>query len=76
MGLSSLLFYPFKGGEAMEDFRCQCKKIICQIDGNIIIIKCRHCKRFIHIQTKGIIDIEYKLTSGIDDNDLSVIKLS
>ncbi|SMB97694.1 hypothetical protein SAMN00808754_1921 [Thermanaeromonas toyohensis ToBE] len=46
----------------MEDFRCQCKKIVCQIEGNTIIIKCRHCKRYIHIHTKGLISIEYKLT--------------
>ncbi|WP_227766403.1 hypothetical protein [Zhaonella formicivorans] len=45
----------------MEEFRCQCKKIIFQIEGDTIIVKCRHCKRFIHINTKGILNIEFKL---------------
>lgn len=40
---------------AMEDLRCKCGKIICQIEGSSIIIKCRHCKRLIIIETKGII---------------------
>lgn len=45
----------------MENFRCQCKKIICQIEGDTVIIKCRHCKRYIHIHTKGLVNIEYRL---------------
>ncbi|KKM12524.1 hypothetical protein SY88_03055 [Clostridiales bacterium PH28_bin88] len=45
----------------MENFRCQCKKIVCQIEGDTIVIKCRHCKRYIYINTKGIVNIEYKL---------------
>ncbi|KUO52202.1 MAG: hypothetical protein APF76_03960 [Desulfitibacter sp. BRH_c19] len=51
----------------MEFFRCQCKKIICQIEDDTIVIKCRHCKRYIHIKTYGIKDIEYKLTSDTDE---------
>ncbi|MHB1126669.1 MAG: hypothetical protein ACYC2T_06875 [Bacillota bacterium] len=48
----------------MQDFRCQCKKIVCQVEGNTVIIKCRHCKRYIHIHTKGLLNIEFKLESG------------
>lgn len=59
----------------MENFRCQCKKIVCQIEGNTVIIKCRHCKRFIHIKTKGIIDIQYRLTAGTDEENVAVVKL-
>lgn len=59
----------------MDNFRCQCKKIVCQIDKDTIIIKCRHCKRYIHIATKGIINIEYKLTAGPDDAELTIVKL-
>jgi len=47
----------------MENFRCQCKKIVCQIEGDMVIIKCRHCKRYIHIKTKGIIDIQFRLSA-------------
>jgi len=54
----------------VQNFRCQCKKIVCQIDGDTIIIKCRHCKRYIHIRTKGIINIEYKLTANEDDSTI------
>lgn len=50
----------------MENFRCQCKKIVCQIEGDTIIIKCRHCKRYIHIRTKGLMHIEYRLTPEVD----------
>lgn len=50
----------------MENFRCQCKKIVCQIEGDTVIIKCRHCKRYIHIRTKGLVQIEYRLTPEVD----------
>lgn len=40
----------------MEDLLCCCEKLICQIDGDNIIIKCRYCKRVILIRTKGIIN--------------------
>ena len=49
----------------MKDFRCTCKKIVCQIEGDMVIIKCRHCKRYIHIQTKGLIDVEFKVDDGV-----------
>lgn len=44
----------------LEDLRCRCGKIVSQIKDNTIYIKCRHCKRFIVIETKGITKIEYK----------------
>ncbi len=33
----------------MVDVRCQCGKILCQHDAYVVIIKCRHCKRSLHI---------------------------
>ncbi|GAW91443.1 hypothetical protein [Calderihabitans maritimus] len=38
----------------MEDLRCLCGKIVSQFEGNCIVIKCRHCKRYLVIKTKGI----------------------
>lgn len=58
----------------MKDFRCQCKKIVFQIEGDTIIIKCRHCKRYIHIRTKGLIDVQYKLDPETTQVNLSTIK--
>lgn len=49
----------------MKDFRCTCKKIVCQIKGDMIIIKCRHCKRYIHIHTKGLIDARFKIDEEV-----------
>jgi len=40
----------------MEDVRCKCKKIVCQVQGSLIIIKCRHCKRFIVIDAKELLE--------------------
>lgn len=40
----------------MEELFCSCERVICQVDGDDIIIKCRHCKRVILIRTKGIIN--------------------
>ncbi len=57
----------------MENFRCQCKKIVCQIHNDTIIIKCRHCKRYIHIHTKGIINVEYRLAPESGEIDTTVI---
>lgn len=65
-----------KGMSAMEDFRCQCKKIICQIEGDTIIIKCRHCKRYIHVNTKGITNIEFRLTADRSETGPAVVNLS
>ncbi len=44
----------------MDNFRCQCGKIVCQIEENKIVIKCRHCKRYIIIHTKGLNNAEFK----------------
>lgn len=41
----------------MEDVRCKCGKIVFQVNGNEIIIKCRHCKRMIVIKTTGLVSI-------------------
>ncbi|MBS4026397.1 MAG: hypothetical protein KGZ96_12060 [Clostridia bacterium] len=50
----------------MNQFRCQCKKIVCQIEGDVIIIKCRHCKRYLHIVTEGIKEIQFKLSDKVE----------
>lgn len=34
----------------MSDIKCECGKILCQSDHEYIVIKCRHCKRFIFIK--------------------------
>lgn len=31
----------------MENVRCRCGKIVCQLKGRVVLIKCRHCKRFV-----------------------------
>ncbi len=56
-----------------EFFRCQCKKIICQIEEDTIIVKCRHCKRYVHIKTKGIESVEFKLTDDTEGGETQVI---
>ena len=33
----------------MVDVRCQCGKILCQYEAQIVIIKCRHCKQVLKI---------------------------
>ncbi len=44
----------------MDNLKCPCGKIVCQIEGDTIIIKCRHCKRYISIKTNGIVKVESK----------------
>ncbi|WP_366921851.1 hypothetical protein MFMK1_002268 [Metallumcola ferriviriculae] len=44
----------------MKDIRCECNKIICQLEGNEVIIKCRHCKRNVVIKVKGINEVSEK----------------
>jgi len=34
----------------MENVRCKCGKIVCQLQGNVVLIKCRHCKRFVVLE--------------------------
>ncbi len=36
----------------MRDVRCECGKILCKIAEKQIIIKCRHCKRYLEITVK------------------------
>lgn len=31
----------------MENVRCKCGKIVCQLENQAVLIKCRHCKRYI-----------------------------
>jgi len=44
----------------MDDVRCACNKLLAKVDGDKVIIKCRHCKRFIVIQGRQIKKIEYR----------------
>ncbi len=39
--------------EGLENLRCQCGKIVCQLKEEVVVIKCRHCKRFIIINIRG-----------------------
>ncbi|MFA5882147.1 MAG: hypothetical protein WC834_08105 [Eubacteriales bacterium] len=34
----------------MENVRCKCGKIVCQLKGGVVLIKCRHCKRFVILE--------------------------
>ena len=34
----------------MENIRCRCGKIVCQLKGNVVLVKCRHCKRFVILE--------------------------
>ncbi|SJZ58644.1 hypothetical protein [Selenihalanaerobacter shriftii] len=43
----------------MDDLRCKCDKLVAKVEGDSVIIKCRHCKRFLIIQTRDIKSIEY-----------------
>ncbi len=51
----------------LENVRCQCGKIVCQIHANKVIIKCRHCKQYLVIETKGIKEIEYRSFADVKD---------
>jgi len=46
--------------EPVEDVRCLCGKIVCQIQNEKVIIKCRHCKRYIIIDYQGNADKEIR----------------
>lgn len=43
----------------MLDIRCDCGKIVCQSDHEFVVIKCRHCKRFMFI---SLDDYDHKVT--------------
>ena len=36
----------------MLDIRCECGKIVCQSEHEFVVIKCRHCKRFVFIKAE------------------------
>lgn len=37
----------------MGNIRCKCHKIICQVEESEVIIRCRHCKRYLVIKMSG-----------------------
>lgn len=39
-----------EGGGLMENVRCKCGKIVCQLKSNVVLIKCRHCKRLVILE--------------------------
>lgn len=41
----------------MLDIRCECGKIVCQSDQEFIVVKCRHCKRYMFIKKDDDQDI-------------------
>ena len=43
----------------MLDIRCECGKIVCQSDNEFVVIKCRHCKRFMFVKVN---DYNHKVT--------------
>jgi len=42
----------------MNHVRCKCEKIIAQMEGRKVVVKCRHCKRFV------VIDLDAAQTGG------------
>lgn len=36
-----------KEGGNLDDVRCKCGKIVCQVQERVVLIKCRHCKRYV-----------------------------
>ncbi len=45
-----LFIYVSKEGEFVENVRCKCGKIVCQLKGKVVLIKCRHCKRYVILE--------------------------
>lgn len=39
-----------KEGETVDNVRCKCGKIVCQLQEQVVLIKCRHCKRFVVLE--------------------------
>lgn len=48
-----------------EDIRCTCGKLVCRHQEQKIIIKCRHCKRFIVISLKTTLQPDKKEISVV-----------
>lgn len=46
-----------------KDIRCTCGKLVCQHQEQKIIIKCRHCKRFIVINLQKLQQKEVSVVS-------------
>lgn len=44
----------------IQDVRCACRKIVCQIKGDYVIIKCHRCKSYLFIKTRGIERVEFR----------------
>ncbi|MCL5046751.1 MAG: hypothetical protein M1598_08205 [Actinobacteria bacterium] len=38
----------------MNYVRCKCEKIVAQLEGRKVVVKCRHCKRFVVIDLDTI----------------------
>ena len=38
----------------MNYVRCKCQKIVAQLEGRKVVVKCRHCKRFVIIDLDAI----------------------
>lgn len=43
----------------IDKFKCHCSKLLFEMTDKEIIIKCRHCKRYVIVYTKGIDDVEF-----------------
>ncbi|KXS38419.1 MULTISPECIES: hypothetical protein [unclassified Candidatus Frackibacter] len=43
----------------MQDVRCKCNKLVAKLEGDKVIIKCRHCKQFVVIHAKQVKMITY-----------------
>lgn len=39
-----------KEGGTLDNVRCKCGKIICQLEEQVVLIKCRHCKRLVMLE--------------------------
>ncbi len=48
----------------MDNVRCRCGKIVCQLKANVVLIKCRHCKRFVILEFSNPEGQEEELPAG------------
>ena len=44
--------------------RCQCGKIVAEVVGKLVLIKCRHCKRYVMIDLT-----KHQAAVGSEDRD-------
>ncbi|HEX3033229.1 MAG TPA: hypothetical protein VHS59_13530 [Bacillota bacterium] len=54
-----------------NDLRCTCKKLFCQIEGDKVLVKCRHCKKIVVIHTRGLISMEFKVSDPVVKTSVS-----